>query len=181
MVGQGEKQMPAFNEEELARPQWLGDAWADSPSHNVLPTAILCVTADGLDGPAIECRLSRSPGELDRYEFTYQRSWVVDDDADRLLYSGRDENAARQWARAAEIAKTIIAEVLQHPEWLTARSFSELHDRCDANVLGDQEAFLVSCGWTGADDIADEAALTASADVLNFAQSIVGIWLATRR
>ena len=89
--------------------------------------------------------------------------------------------AFTRWTRAAEIAKTIIAEVLRNPEWLAARSFSELHDHCDANMLGEQEAFLLSCGWTGQDVAKDAEALAASTDVLNDAQTIVGHWLAARK
>jgi hypothetical protein len=87
----------------------------------------------------------------------------------------------REVAIAAEIAESIIAEVAAHPEWMGARSFAQLHDFCDANVLGEQEAFLASCGWTGQDDANDSAALAASTDVLNDAQTIVGHWLATRQ
>jgi hypothetical protein len=81
---------------------------------------------------------------------------------------------------AAEIARTIIAEIEARPDLLAARSFTELHDRCDANCLGEQEAFLDACGWTGTDDAKDQQALEASTDVLNRAQDIVDRWLRTR-
>jgi hypothetical protein len=51
---------------------------------------------------------------------------------------------------------------------------------CDANTLGEQEAFLAECGWTGNDDQRDAEALRISTDVLNHAQAITDLWLRVR-
>jgi hypothetical protein len=92
------------------------------------------------------------------------------------------EQEARHWARAAEVARTIIADILASGDQrvLNALSFSELHDYCDANLLGNQEEVLTECGWTGENDEIDGAALTRSAEILDRAQMIVDYWLKTR-
>jgi len=135
---------------------------------------LMFLTPDEADGACIE--FNDAPP---RYTAVFQPSWVAA--GDRMLYEGDDEAVAKQWARAAEIARTIIFEILRWPALLVARSFSELHNHCDANMLGAQPAFLIECGWTGQDDVKDGAALAASTDVLDLAQQIVGVWLETRR
>jgi hypothetical protein len=108
-----------------------------------------------------------------RYDVVFQRSFELESSDDATLWAGDEEHLARGWARAAEIAKTIATEVVASPELLRALTFSQLHDYCDANCLGNQEAFLTSCGWTGENDAKDEEALNASVEVLNGAQCIV--------
>lgn len=135
---------------------------------------MMFLTSDEADGACIE--FNDAPP---RYTAVFQPSWVAA--GERTLYEGDDAAVAKQWARAAEIAKTIIFDILRWPGLLIARSFSELHDYCDANMLGAQSAFLIECGWTGQDDVKDGAALAASAEVLNYAQQIVGVWSETRR
>jgi hypothetical protein len=73
----------------------------------------------------------------------YQRSYAVESGVNSLLWKGEDDGEARSWARAAEIAKTIIAEILAHPDLLAARTFSELHDHCDATALGSKRRFWI--------------------------------------
>lgn len=175
-----------FKEHDVARPEWLGDSWHDSSWHNdAMPHASLFLTGNESDGPCVEFWINyEKPTDREipvGYMVVFQRSWVVEEGCDVALYEGDDENIARHWVRAAEIAKTIIAEILHEPVLLACRSFSELHDHVDANTLGTQEAYIEECGWTGKDDAKDEAALAASTDVLNAAQDIVGHWLRTRR
>jgi hypothetical protein len=97
--------------------------------------------------------------------------------------SGENEQEAKKWARAAEIAKTIIADILASEDERIQRaaSFRELHDYCDANVLGDQEKAFEEAGGTGESDEADAAAHAAMDEVLERAQTIVDHWLKTRR
>jgi hypothetical protein len=160
----------------------LGESWNDSSWQNdACAHATLFLTPDESGtGPVVEFRVNyrdpKSRGIEPRFMVVYQRSYAVESGVDSLLWKGEDEGEARSWARAAEIAKTIIAEILAHPDLLAARTFGELHDHCDANCLGEQEAFLDSCGWTGEDEAKDQEALNASTDVLNGAQGrVVGL------
>lgn len=69
---------------------------------------------------------------------------------------------------AQEVADSIIADIQNRPELAACKTFSELHDHCDANVLGDSEALL--------DKLPHEAAIA----LLNQAQEIVNKWLCGR-
>lgn len=178
----GKTTMTQFKEHEIERPDFLGESWNDSSWRNdACAHAKLFLTPDESGtGPVVEFwvnyRDPKSRGIEPRFMVVYQRSYAVESGVDSLLWKGEDEGEARSWARAAEIAKTIIAEILAHPDLLAARTFSELHDHCDANCLGEQEAFLDSCGWTGEDEAKDQEALNASTDVLNGAQGrVVGL------
>jgi hypothetical protein len=69
------------------------------------------------------------------------------------------------------VAEAIKNDVLQLcrdvPAAREARSFSDLHDYCDANLLGDAE------------DIYNHIGADRACDVLNAAQTIVDEWLQT--
>ena len=177
-----------FKEHDVARPEWLADkdGWFDQSWHNdALPHVSMFLTANESDGPCVEFWVNyehATDREVPpRYMAVFQRSWVVENGGDAVLYDGDDEAVAKQWARASRIAKTIIPEILAEPVLLACRTFSELHEHVDANVLGEQEQYLEECGWTGKDDAKDEAALIATTDVLNNAQAIVDAFLRTRR
>jgi hypothetical protein len=178
--------MTQFKEPEIERPDFLGESWNYCSWHNeACAHATLFLTPDGSGtGPVVEFWVNygdpKSRGIELRFMVVYQRSYAVESGVNSLLWKGEDDGEARSWARAAEIAKTIIAEILTHPDLMAARTFSELHDLCDANCLGDQEAFLDSCGWTGEDEAKDQEALNAFTDVLNGAQAIVDAWLGSR-
>jgi hypothetical protein len=178
--------MTQFKEHEIERPDFLGKSWNDSSGHNdARARATLFLTSDESGtGPVVEFWVNypdqNNRGVEPRFAVVYSRSHAGEAGVDSLLWKGEDDGEARSWARAAEIAKTIIAEILAHPDLLAARTFSELHDHCDANCLGEQEAFLDSCGWTGEDDAKDQEALSTSTDVLNGAQAIVDGWLGSR-
>jgi hypothetical protein len=178
--------MAQFKEHEIERPDFLGDSWNDSSWRNdACAHATLFLTPDESgEGPVVEFWVNY-PDPKDRevewrYDVAFQRTFELESGSDATLWIGEDEDVARQWARAAEIAKTIATEIVANPNLLAANTFAELRDLCDANCLGDQEAFLSSCGWTGKDDAKDEEALNASVDVLNGAQSIVDHWLRAR-
>lgn len=171
---------------EIARPDWLGAAWRDFSWHNdAMPHATLFLIGEGADNdPVVEVWVNYQKSE-DRqippaYMVMFQKTFVVESSGDWELYAGEDEQVAKRWARAAEIAKTIIADIVKEPALLGCRSLSELHDHVDANELGEQGAFLESLGWTGKDDVKDAQALAASTDVLNCAQEIVDYWLRAR-
>jgi hypothetical protein len=128
----------------------------------------------------------REMGSL--YEVIYMRDMANESSRDEVLYAGDDEALAKQAARGAEIAKTIIADILARPVRATAsgekanllmcNSFSELHDCCDANLLGDSEKLLDECGHTwGKDEAKDDEARGRAVDILNIAQAIVDLWL----
>ena len=185
-----------FKTHGITRPTWLGEGWIDhSCGNDAMPHATLFLTPDeGCEAPCIEVwvnyasKVSREVSR--RYEANFRRTWNLESGADETLYLGEDEAAAKQIARGAEIAKTIIADILAGPvvttshgakaNLLDATSFSELHDYCDANMLGDQEKLLGEFGHTGEDDATDEAALSKAVDVLNHAQDIVDYWLKSR-
>jgi hypothetical protein len=101
--------------------------------------------------------------------------------------------------RAREIALSIIADIEANPMVTTARgvrrnmldagSFAELHDYCDANMLGDSEKLMYECGYTREDeemddvtrDRLDDEARERFTGILNRAQGIVDLWLRTRK
>jgi len=178
--------MAQFKQHEIEWPDFLGQSWNDSSWHNdACAHATLFLTPDESgEGPVVEFWVNyadpndrRIPA---RYDVVFQRSFELESSDDATLWAGDDDQVARQWARAAEIAKTIATEVVASPELIKAQTFAELHDHCDANCLGEQQAFLDSCGWTGNDDAKDQEALNASTNVLNGAQTIVDYWLRAR-
>lgn len=63
------------------------------------------------------------------------------------------------------VAATIIEEIKSDKTLLACKSFVELHDHCDANCLGCQEALLEELGMQGA------------LPILNAAQHEVNLWL----
>ncbi len=178
--------MAIFKEHKIERPDFLGDSWHDSSRHtDTCAHATLFLTPDESgEGPVVEFWVNY-PDPKDRqvtwrYAMVFQRTFEFETGSDATLWVGDDENVARRWARAAEIGKTIATEIVSNPDLLAAPTFAELHDRCDANCLGEQEAFLSACGWTGKNDSKDEEALNVSIDVLNGSQSIVDYWLRAR-
>jgi hypothetical protein len=178
--------MANFKDHAIERPEFLGESWHDSSwRSDACAHATLFLTPDeSCEAPVVEFWVNYSDPKdrtiPSRYDVVFQRSFELESSDDATLWTGDEEHLARRWARAAEIAKTIATEVVCSPELLRALTFSELHDYCDANCLGDQEAFLTSCGWTGENDAKDEEALNASVEVLNGAQCIVDLWLRAR-
>lgn len=65
----------------------------------------------------------------------------------------------------AYVVESIIAEIRNDPVLLVCKSFSELHEHCDANTLGCQEALF------------EELGLENALPILNAAQSEVNLWL----
>lgn len=175
--------MARFRNGAIKRPEFLGTSWQElCPSTAACVTVRLLLTREESGrAPAVEFWVS-SLDPTDRrsrarYGVLFRQRFAAEAGSDVTLWAGDDEAVASAWARAAEIAKTIATQVADDPVLRAARSFSELHDYCDANCLGEQEASLDSCGWTGNDDAKDEAALIASTDILNNAQTIVDYWL----
>lgn len=74
-------------------------------------------------------------------------------------------------ALVRKLADSIIAEVIAMPDLAEApiKSFSHLHDFCDANCLGDSEA--------GCERASNMEAFT---ECLDAAQNIVDTWLRAR-
>ncbi len=58
---------------------------------------------------------------------------------------------------AKTIAQSIIDEINASPELSKCRTFSELHDFCDANTLGNSEAILDELHWDDAITLLNEA------------------------
>lgn len=56
-----------------------------------------------------------------------------------------------------EIAESIIAEIRKDPKLRTCRSFEELHDHCDADMLGDSQKLLDILSLENAVEILDAA------------------------
>ena len=63
------------------------------------------------------------------------------------------------------ITKTIVEEIKKDPVLLACKSFVELHEHCDANTLGRQEALF------------DELGTKRAIPILNDAQHEVSLWL----
>lgn len=61
----------------------------------------------------------------------------------------------------AFVAGTMLAEIVRYPRLAACRTFSELHDHCDANCLGCAEEML------------DAMPMSDAIDILNAAQGIV--------
>jgi hypothetical protein len=66
---------------------------------------------------------------------------------------------------AESIANSIIAEIKKDEVLMACKSFSELHDYCDANCLGCSEELL------------DVMSLEEAIPILNAAQNEVNLWL----
>lgn len=66
------------------------------------------------------------------------------------------------------VTDTIIADIRKDPTLLACKSFPELHDHCDANCLGCQEALV------------DELGIYWALPILNDAQHKVSLWLVCR-
>jgi hypothetical protein len=176
----------------VARPSWIGKQWDDNSWHNdAMPHATLELGGDTGDDPTVSIWVNfpdvadRELHRDDTYGIVFSRVSSLDG-GENMLYSGSDEHAARQWVMGAEMAKTIIAEIRANPALLRARSFSELHDLCDANVLGAQVGILMmaahalkEAGITGEDE-RDALALAAVTDLLNHAQTITDLWLGVK-
>jgi len=104
-----------------------------------------------------------------------QDEW--DNDTGITLYQGEDSEAARwavhrylvNWAVEGIKADIKTGWASTYPGIATAKTFSELHDYCDANILGPSEAILETFGGDYA------------CDVMNDAHDIVNDWLANGR
>ena len=181
-----------FKEFRIIRPAWLGEQWHDSSWHNdAMPHGTLYLTADeSNDAPVIECWVNyakRSDREIgDRYMVVFQKSYACESGADELLWHGDDEETAKMYVRAAELAKTIIADILARPRCNAATDFANLHDYCDANVIGNQEQVLIDAekalavaGWAEG-DARDEQALANTFDEIENARHIADLWLRLR-
>lgn len=160
---------------DVPRPDWLGEAWHDDSWHNdALPHCSLFLTPNEDDGPVVECWVNwADPKEREippRYIVDFMRSYTAESGWDASLYEGEDEEQAKLFVQAAEIAKTIIADIWWDAKLSAAKTFSELHDYCDANMLGAQATIVDESG-----DVNEWA------DVLNAAQDIVDIYLRTRK
>jgi hypothetical protein len=139
--------MTKFKEHsEVARPAWLGAGWDDNSWHNdAMPH---CTLHLGSQNPQIQPVVEiwvNYPRPEDReigtaFEVVFMRDWSADSGDDVTLYSGEDEAAAVIWERAARTAKSMIAVILARPDLNACWTFSQLHDHCDANILGDVEA-----------------------------------------
>ena len=134
--------------EEVERPAWLGEDWEDVSWHNdAMPHALLYLRPvwddESYPMPVIEFWVNYSKTEDreigTRYEVLFLKDWGNDSSADVLLWRGEDEAAAVIWERAARTAKSMIAAILPRPDLMACQTFSELHDHCDANILGDVE------------------------------------------
>ncbi len=178
--------MGLFRNCGIARPRFLGTLWHDvSRSTDCAEAALFLTPEESGDAPVVKFFVY-GPVTTDRtiracYDVVFRNRFRSEPRIEVALWVGKDEGAAQAWARAAEIAKTIATQVADNPVLRAVRRFADLHDHCDANCLGEQEAFLDSCGWTGHDDATDQAALAASTEVLNDAQDIVDYWLRTRQ
>lgn len=77
------------------------------------------------------------------------------------------------WVLAAHLAATIINEVgeaaEEDPRFLDAESFAELHDLCDANMLGESDAYM--------DRFGQENHMERAIPIINEAQGLVDQWL----
>jgi len=175
--------MARFRNCGFERPEFLGTLWQElcRSTGACAKVTLLLTPEESGDAPAVEFWVtSLDPKDRSiraRYDVVFRQRSAAEAGSDVTLWAGDDEAVARAWARAAEIAKTIATQVADDPVLRVAGSFAELHDYCDANCLGEQEAFLDSCGWTGNDDAKDQATLVASTDILNNAQTIVDYWL----
>src|SRR6185437_4904904 len=141
-----ETSMSTLRTHASERPAFLGPSWRNSSrGTDQGPHATLWLTPDqSPNAPAIAIWVHRV-NQTAQYRIVLHRTGADD----VTLWMGNDEGTASTWATGAEIAATIATEITAHPDLLLACSFAELHDYCDANCLGDQEAFLESCGWTG--------------------------------
>ena len=172
-----------FKEHEVERPQFLGAAWEDTSWHNdAMPHATLYL--DDHDNPQAVIDFwvnyakpeDREVGEL--YEVVLARDWGAESSSDVSLYLGDDPAQAIIWERAARTARSMIREILARPELVACRNFSELHDHCDANILGDVEEMTKEgeAHRTAADD--PEVGITGWAnDVHNAATLIIDAYL----
>lgn len=111
-----------------------------------------CVVAKGYDGledeEKIQEWLDALPGNADTYSIETE-----------------DINIPT----ATELADTMIVEIKKRPDLRGCRSFSELHDHCDANVLGGSEALL------------EKFPLETTVKLLNEAYTIVDDYLSTQK
>jgi len=173
---------------DVTRPEWLeGPQWDDASwGNDAMPHCVLYLTdGDPEETPAVEVWVNyEDPNDREvppRYMVVFMRDWAGESSSDVTLYQGDDEWTAHACARGAEIARTIIADILANPmvdshrlggpaNMLDAESFSELHDYCDANMLGETEKLLDE--YPCDDGVSDECT-----DVLNAAQEIVDRWL----
>jgi hypothetical protein len=179
--------MTQFKEHDVERPAWLGAEWDDSSWHNdAMPHATLYLAQTEHPQPVIEFWVNYAAPE-DReigtlYEVVFQRDWAAESGTDVMLWQGEDEAAAVIWERAARTAKSMIAEIMPRPDLMACSTFCELHDHCDANVLGDVEAMTKEgeAHRTAADD--PEVGITGWAhQVHEGAMRIVEAWMGARR
>jgi len=175
--------MARFRNCAIERPDFLGTLWHDlsRSTHACAEVTLFLTPEESGDAPVVEFFVNDPDTKhriiKTRYDVVFRHRFAAESGSDVTLWAGNDVASARVWARSAEIAKTIATKVVENPALHAAVCFAELHDHCDANCLGEQEAFLDSCGWTGNDDAKDEAALAASTEVLNNAQTFVDYWL----
>jgi len=173
--------------DEVERPAWLGADWEDSSWHNdAMPHCTLHLgSANPQIQPVVEVWVNY-PRPEDReigtaYEVNFMRDWSGESGGDATFYSGEDEAAAVIWERAARLAKAQIAAIMARPDLMACQNFCQLHDHCDANMLGDVEALIVEgeAHRAGGDD--PEVSITGwTLAVTNAAMDIVNVWMRGR-
>jgi hypothetical protein len=178
--------MAQFKEHsEVERPAWLGEAWEDNSWHNdACPQAVLYLEIREYPQAVIQFWINYPPAERElgpAFEVRYLNDWGNDSSLDELLYRGEDEAAAQMWERAARTAKSMIDAILARPDLNACKTFAELHNHCDANVLGDVEAMTAEgeAHRDGTDD--PEVSITGWAfAVHDGALRIVELWMKGR-
>lgn len=179
--------MTQFKAHDVERPAWLGWDWEDTSWHNdSMPHATLYLTPDGNPQAVVEFWINYAdPAEREigtLYEVVFQRDWAAEDSRDEALWRGEDEAAAVIWERAARTAKSMIAAILPRADLMACQTFAELHDHCDANILGDVEAMTAEgeAHRTPADD--PEVGITGwTHQVHQNAVRIVEAWIGGRQ
>lgn len=85
---------------------------------------------------------------------------------------------------ALNMAHEAMEYIKAHPKCLQAANYDELHDYCDANVIGGQDVYLDRCverlaaehpDWD--EDLVSEVAWDEIDEVLRHVERIVGEWL----
>ena len=171
----------------MERPAWLGPLWEDSSWHNdAMPHATLHLgSKDPQIQPVVEVWVNY-PRPEDReigtaFEVNFMRDWSGESGADVTFYSGEDEALAIVWERAARTAQSMIVVIMARPDLYACQNFCQLHDHCDANMLGDVEALIAEgeAFRTAADD--PEVSVTGwTLAVTNAAMEIVNAWMGGR-
>jgi hypothetical protein len=184
--------MTQFKEhEEVERPTWLGEQWEDNSWHNdAMPHASLYLReakeGDTYPMPTVEVWVNYpKPDDREigtRYEFVFCRDWAGESGRDLCLWRGEDEEIAKIWERAARSAKSMIGIIVTRPDLMACTTFAQLHDHCDANVLGDAEEVIVEgeAHRTASDD--PEVSITGWTHAVHEACiDIVEAWIQSRQ